>query len=242
MYAKSQSLQDYYNVLRKRWQIVLAVGGGIFGLVLVVTMLATPIYEGTAQIIIERVETDNLTGSNKVQPQDPEFYNTQFQLIRSQAVARRVVDQLGLEAGIESWEKPGDPSRLTTVYRTIGGWFSRFARTEGSAAEEAVGPVDPNAWRESDGVALQISKNVRVRPVQGSHITEISYASPNPEFAALAANTFVRAYLEETLDMKMDATRRNLEWMTQKAEAERIKLQASEKKLQAYMEKNNLVS
>ena len=240
MDTSNRTLQDYFKVLHKRWQIVLAVTGGIFALVLLVTLFTTPVYEGTAQIIIERVELDNLTGSNKIQPQDPEFYTTQFQLIRSQAVARRVVEILGLDSGSAGLEKPGGPSRFIAGLKNIGGWF--FRGLKGGAASEADGPGDPNAWTASDKVAKQILENVQVRPVQGSHITEVSYSSPNPEFAALVANTFVQAYLEKSLDMKMDATRRNLGWLTQKAEVERIKLQESEKKLQTYMEKNNLVS
>ena len=242
MYTNDRTLQDYFKTIYKRWEIVLAVGGGIFGLVLLGTMIATPIYEGTAKIIIERVEIDNLAGGNKAQPQDPEFYNTQSQLIRSHAVARRVVDLLGLEAGSDLLKKPGAPSRFTALYRTIGGWFSSLSLTGESSTDKAAGSDDPNAWTERDKVAMQILQNVRVRPVQGSHITEISYASPNPEFAALAANSFVSAYLEKTLELKMDTTRRNLVWMDQKAEVERLKLQASEKKLQAYMEQNNLVT
>jgi capsular exopolysaccharide synthesis family protein len=42
--------------------------------------------------------------------------------------------------------------------------------------------------------------------------------------------------------MKMDATRRNLEWMTQKADAERLKQQAEEGRLQEYIKNNNLVT
>lgn len=238
MYANQRTLQDYFKVIQKRWQIVLAVGGGIFALVLLVTLLSTPVYEGTAQIIIERIEVDNLAGSNKFQPQDPEFYSTQFQLIRSQAVARRVVDLLGPNAGGAGGEKPGEPSRFSVMLQQIKGWFPRLS----SPAEETGDPAAPNAWTASDKLARQLLQNLRVRPLQGSHITEVSYASPNPEFAALVANTFVQAYLEKTLDMKMDATRRNLAWLTQKAEVEQAKLQASEKRLQEYMEKNNLLT
>jgi capsular exopolysaccharide synthesis family protein len=124
------------------------------------------------------------------------------------------------------------------MLQNIRGLFSLSS----SGGDEAGDPANPNSWTASDKVARQILQNIRVRPIQGSHITEISYASPNPEFAALVANTFVQAYLEKSLDMKMDATRHNLGWLSQKAEAERIKLQASEKKLQTYMEQNNLVT
>ncbi len=239
MFDNKRNLQHYFNILQKRWQIVATIGGGIFALVLLVTMMSTPIYEGTAKVIIERVEIDILTGNNRVQPQDPEFYTTQFQLIRSQGVARRVVDLLGLEAGIAEREKTGDPSRFSSVLQSIRGMLPRFSSSDEKVDGKS---ADPNALTASDKVANQILQNVRVRPVPGSRIVEVTYSSPNPEFAALVANTFVQAYLEKSLDMKMDATHRSLDWLTPKAETERIKLQASEKKLQAYMEENHLVT
>jgi capsular exopolysaccharide synthesis family protein len=238
MYDRNRNLQDYLKVLHKRWQIVAAVGGGIFAVVLLVTMLSTPIYDGTAKVIIERVEVDNLSGNNRVQPQDPEFYSTQFQLIRSHTVARRVVDILGLETGIAAREMPENPSRFSSVLQSIRGWFPRSSPTVEKDGE----PADPNAWTASDKVARQLLKNIRVRPIQGSRITEVTYSSPNPEFAALIANTFVQAYLEKSLEMKMDATHLSLNWLTPKADAELKKLQASEKRLQTYMEQNNLVT
>jgi capsular exopolysaccharide synthesis family protein len=42
--------------------------------------------------------------------------------------------------------------------------------------------------------------------------------------------------------MKLNSTRSSLEWMTQKAEAEAVKLQRSEQALQDYMKSNNLVT
>ena len=52
MYDRNRNFQDYLKVLHKRWQIVAAVGGGIFAVVLLVTMLSTPIYDGTAKVIV----------------------------------------------------------------------------------------------------------------------------------------------------------------------------------------------
>jgi capsular exopolysaccharide synthesis family protein len=239
MHDRNRNLQDYLKVLHKRWQIVAAVGGGIFIVVLVVTMLSTSIYDGTAKVIIERVEVDNLPGTNRIQPLDPEFYSTQFQVIRSHGVARRVVDVLGLETGIAERESPDGPSRFSSVWQNLRGLFPRSTPTEEKVGDES---VDPSTWTASDKVARQILQNVRVRPIQGSRITEVTYSSPNPEFAAVVANTFVQAYVEKSLDLKMDSTHRSLEWLKPRAEAELKKLQASEKKLQTYMEENNLVT
>ncbi|MBE0575215.1 MAG: polysaccharide biosynthesis tyrosine autokinase [Desulfuromonadales bacterium] len=241
MSAKTNSLREYWQVLRKRRYLALVVSGGIFGIVLLSNLLATPIYEGAVQIIIERVEPDNLSGSNRATARDPEFDKTQFQLIRSHAVARRVVSILGLEENYDAIQKSDGPTLITDIRMSLKEWTSILTGlfNDSSTNEEKLVEVNTD---HANSVAARLVKNVRVQPVQESHITSISYLSPNPEFAALVANTYIKAYLEETLEMKMDATRRNLEWMTEKAESERLKLQKTENRLQEYMEANNLLT
>lgn len=87
-----------------------------------------------------------------------------------------------------------------------------------------------------------LRENLTVQPIANSRITAISFLSANPEFSALVANTYANAYLEETLNIKMEATRRNLAWMTKKAEAEQEKLEKRETELQSYMKDNDLVA
>jgi capsular exopolysaccharide synthesis family protein len=239
MVDKLSSVHNQIRVLQKRWQTIAIVGSAIFALIFLGTLLATPIYEGTVQIIIERTESDNLSGTIRNQPKDPEFEKTQYQLILSHAVARRVVGLLSEPVVASEVDGSASSFKFVALIREVGGLFKRFV---GQPEEESSSVHSETAWTKTDRLAARIAENVRVRPVQGSQITAVSYFSPNPEFAAQAANTYVKGYLEETLDMKLDATRRNLGWMTQKAEAERAKLQASEKRLQEFLVANNLLT
>ncbi|RMF44026.1 MAG: polysaccharide biosynthesis tyrosine autokinase, partial [Deltaproteobacteria bacterium] len=91
-------------------------------------------------------------------------------------------------------------------------------------------------------LADMIAEQLEVRPFKNSRIVTISYRSPNPEFAARVANATATAYVEQTLNMKLDSTRLTLDWMTRKAEEERKKLDAAEKRLQAYMVANDIVT
>jgi len=233
------ALYNQIKVLKKRSKIVAVIGCAIFGIVFLGTIFSTPIYEGTVQIIIERAEPDDLTGGNRYPTKAPEFAATQHQLIRSHAVARRVVGLLTEPVVAAELRGSGGIGKLFALAREIADYVkSMVGSHEDLVAEEDT----PIVWTEADRLAAQIIENVRVRPVEGGNIVAISYDSPNPEFSAKVANAYVKAYLEETLDMRLDATRRNLGWMTQKAEAERLKLQASEKRIQEFMVANKLVT
>ncbi|MCK4508193.1 MAG: polysaccharide biosynthesis tyrosine autokinase [Desulfuromonadales bacterium] len=235
-------LRDNLKILNKRRNVIAIVVLGVFCVVLIGTLATTPQYEGVAKIIIERVQANNLTGDNRYQPLDPQFDQTQFQLIRSHAVARRVVKILKLEDDFELRIKPEGESWLSTIRSNLLNWVKSLRDEPAEVSPVESAPEGQAEWSKADLVALKMARNISVAPSRGSHITIVSYASPNPSFSALTANTFIQAYLEETLSMKLEATRRNLEWMSQKAEVERLKLQTAEKQLQEYMEKNDLVS
>jgi succinoglycan biosynthesis transport protein ExoP len=87
-----------------------------------------------------------------------------------------------------------------------------------------------------------ISSGIVVSLVKNSKIVNISYTSTNPEFATLVANSVARAYIEEILDMRMSSTKYSIDWMTKKAEEEKVKLDKSERALQDYMRANDIVT
>lgn len=237
---ESAHLRDYLNVLRKWNKVFLGTLGGIFLLILAYTFLATPLYEGNTKVIIEKVSPDNLTERGREISEDPEiFYETQYQLITSRAVAYRVIDSLSLENTYESFSR----GRYGWVGDLLGLAVApvRWAKelfASGDSQDSAEAAVNAR----KDEIANDLIKNLSVAPVKGSRISAISFLSPNPEFSALVANTYAKAYIQESLNMKLEATRRNLEWMTDKAEKERRKLDDAERKLQKYMRDNDLVT
>lgn len=235
-------LRDILRVLRKRRSALIGFFVTFFSLVLLFTFTSTPYFEGSTKVMIEKAESDNLTGRYVSTRTDPEFYGTQFQLIKSRAVARRVVSTLGLDQNPEAFfgKQEGRKSPLEIIVprvkELISGVSKLFSK-EKSLSEEKEEALSP-----AEKIALQISDKIQVRPVEGSRIININFLSPNPELAALIANTTAKAYIEEILEMKLNSTRSSLEWMTQKAEGEAVKLQRSEQALQDYMKSNNLVT
>src|SRR5262249_35274432 len=114
-------LIDYWRLLvRRRW-IVFAVLAAVLTGVGVRTFRATPLYRGTATIQIERSDP-NIMKFQEVMAFDPsflsyqDFYQTQYKLLESEAVARRAVHQLALakDPDFLHEEPPGLLSRVWT--------------------------------------------------------------------------------------------------------------------------------
>lgn len=235
-------LRDIFRMIKKRRDILFAFLLSVFVLVSIGTFVMTPLYEGVTKVMIEKTDGDDLTGTYRRSSYDPVFYETQFQLIRSRAVARRVVNNLSLKTNYDAFigktaEKASIWRFVLNEVKTLPGKVSSMFRAAKSVEQE-----ESQQRKKIDNLSKIITQKLRVKPVEGSRIVNISYLSPNPELAALIANATAKAYIEETLEMKLSATRNSLQWMTKKAEIEAQKLRQSELELQKYMKENNIVT
>lgn len=235
-------LLDIVRIVKKRRQVLFGFLLSVVALGALATFFMTPLYEGMTKVMIEGTEGADLTAGSRRNSYDPIFYETQFQLIRSRAVARRVVQSLALEENYDAFV--GKTNKSTSVLRSVVMELKAFPRRIMNIfrSSDASLTKDLTAQSKEEMLTSIIGQQLRVQPVQGSRIVNISYLSPNPELAALIANTTARAYIEETLEMKLSATRNSLKWMTKKAETEAQKLRQSEMELHKYMRENNIVT
>lgn len=95
-------LGDVLRILAERRQIIL--GGGVLGLILgiVASLLTTPLYRATALLEVNNGANDMLANAGSKSPQmqqrigTQELVATQIGLLRSEVLARRVVEDLNL--------------------------------------------------------------------------------------------------------------------------------------------------
>lgn len=245
---KDIHLRDYLHVVLKHRQKALQFFTIVFALTLLVTFSTTPVYVATTKVLIEKSESANLSVNPYAMMYDPDFSETQFQLIKSFSVAQRVVKMLGLaqRANIAANSKGG-----TNIFTGTFNWFRNLISTVlhigGAKPVPATSDHIPSEMREQDPVAFYqqarlISGSITVSPVKNSKIVNISYASPDPNLAALIVNSVARAYTDEVLDIKMGSSQYALKWLTEKAEEERARLNKTEKELQEYMRDKDIAT
>lgn len=103
---------------------------------------------------------------------------------------------------------------------------------------DAQGRGDYIAW-----VADVISKGLKVRPSRESNVIEIVYEGADPRFSAALANAYARAYIESTVQLKVDPARRYADFFEERAKLARDKLEAAQIRLaQAQKEKGIVVT
>jgi succinoglycan biosynthesis transport protein ExoP len=104
-------LSDYVKVLRKHQWLVVGLFLATVVTAAVWTFAQTPQYEGVATILIEpeAPKVINIQDPTQVAP-GQDYYQTQYQLMRSRAVAARVIDALHLKQRMPGLAEARDPA------------------------------------------------------------------------------------------------------------------------------------
>ena len=208
------------TILRRRW-LALSFFAAVVLVTAFVTLRATKIYDATCSIIID-LNAPRVLEKDQVQDvvetgtggywYSREYYETQYKVIASRAVAQRVADHMGL------------------------GKNAAFLRLEGEkrAALEA-GKIHPDP-------VLVLQRSLRVEPVKDSRVVRIRYQDPDPKLAAAIANAFADAYIAESLAVKANTTQNASEWLEQQLAELEKKLDASARTLFEFKRDHDIVA
>jgi succinoglycan biosynthesis transport protein ExoP len=237
-------LLDYWRVLLKRRRIALAFFAVIVGVVAVYSFAATPVYRGTAQILIDLEKNPVMTFSDEggaafIQMKDSsEYYRTQMEILSSRTFGDRVVKKLQLDQNpyfLEQKEKWGK-ALIKKIKSLIAGLFPERPKQKN--------PIPLAVIQEETDPALTdaVLKNMEVEVGKGSNILKIYYYSENPLVAAAMANGIAAAYIEHNLDIRVKPFRDAVEWLSGRMIELRSKVEESEKVVQKYKENKGIVS
>ncbi len=225
-------LRDYWKVIAKRSNSVITFFAVIVMVVTIGTLTTTPVYRAGTRVLIDR-ENQNFANLRDVYYDiyAEDYYHTQYELIKSTAVAYKAVKNLNLE---------GNPDFNSAARRSereglgISGILGSIFRTK-KASEDS---------KRDDPVyvlARKVQGGLRVEPVKNSRIVNISYEYHDPKLAAAIANGVAAAYVEQVLDIKMGTAKQAVEWMSKKIDEQKKLLEDSQRALQEYMKNKDIV-
>lgn len=242
---KGVHLSQYLRILKKRkWTLTTF-------LVVVVTTVAVwtfkmePVYRGTTQILIEK-ENPNVVSFKEVlelEAGDQEYYQTQYKILKSRSLSKRVVDTLGLKESDEF-----SPNHLT---------FFKARAAFGTLIEKVSAPKNLKKWsnamvngtngvgRDRDGDGWLIDaflKRVKVEPVRRSRLVNVIYEGYNPILVAKITNSIAQNYIDQNLEARLQASQNAVAWLGERLKRIKKKLEDSEAALQRYKEDKKIVS
>jgi capsular exopolysaccharide synthesis family protein len=243
-------LRDYLRIMVKRKYLILTVLGLVFCAVVIKTYTTKPIYTASSQVLLER----NLGSKgleNASYRWEPDFLDTQAEIIQSAGVAKKVVQSLQLATRYRHYffKDTEEVSLLDAVRKTLSSFIQPVkkllsARSGEESENGSSGLPSPQIEPKTDEeiIAGIIQGGLRVSPGKNSKVVSISYSASSPVMAKLVADAVVKAYMDEILEIKLSTSSYSVKWMTDKAQEEREKLEHSERELQQFMRENDLVT
>jgi succinoglycan biosynthesis transport protein ExoP len=90
-------------------------------------------------------------------------------------------------------------------------------------------------------VAL-LQKDLFVKPSRESNIIELSYSAANPDFAAVMTNAFMQAYIDTSIELKVEPAKQYNARFEEQAKKMRERLEEAQRKLSAYQRDKGIIA
>ena len=233
-------LRDYLGViLRRKWAVILFFVS-VVAAVTISSFVMRPLYKATAVIRIDK-ETPNVYTFKDVQGTalpDAEYYVTQYKMLKSRALARMTIDRMGLYNNPLFNPSHGGGSLLASIRGSLAGLIPFLGRGNGA-------PAQAPAARPNDGEYRSLVDKfigmLDILPVKKSQLVDVSFISPSPELARLAANAVAHTYIDFNIDRRLDASREAKHVLEKQINVLKAKVENSEAALHDYAQKNQML-
>lgn len=191
-------------------------------------MTMTPIYRATSTVLVEAarakaVAIDEVYGTASG---NREYFQTQAEFLKSRDVAARVVRDLRLDEHPAFDPRQRPPGLVAQLKALVPGLPAPRVPSDEEVEAQAVSRVQ---------IDLDVS------PVRMSQLIQVSFESPDPTLARDVANATAEAYIRAELDARLRMTQTAVNWLNGQLDSLRQKVDASERKLQAYRDATGLV-
>lgn len=241
-------LGRYFNLVKRNWFKIFIFAVFVTIISILVALSLTSKYTATATLLIEAhekqaVSIQDVVGIDTTQK---EYYQTQFEILKSNQIANYVIDKLQLDT-LEEF----NPS-----LKTEKGFFSQLkdiiaVRIKSIPFVENILKKDNKAENEISAddlkyrqhqIILNIFKGkLEIKPIKGTQLVQIRFTSEDPKLAAKIANAVGYAYIETNLESRLSETKYATSWISGRLGELRDQLTKSEDALSEFLTKEKLI-
>jgi succinoglycan biosynthesis transport protein ExoP len=215
--AGGHAIRVLLRLLLKRWLVVLGIIAAALAIAVLYLLIAAPVYQSTATLEIAR-ETVPVVATEEFKSApllvDQEFYETQFGLLRSEALASQAVRTLQLDSNPQFLPADTGGNQLAPAKRD-----HRFRQA-----------------------VKKLMDSTTIVPARQSRLVDITIADLHPALAARIANTLAEAYMAQNLAKRVDRTNYARAFLEQRLDQTRRALELSERRLVGYAGAQQIIS
>lgn len=206
LFSEEVHLTDYLNIIKKRKWTVAAFFLAIVSIVAIWSFLTTPVYKATTQIMIESQSSfiNKIADATYVDPKDDAYYQTQYRLLKSRSLAKKVIEDLGLW---KDFKKDDNENPQTPLSSEV--------------------TIDP---RMVDSYLLSL----QVAPIRATKLVDVSFLSKSPEMSARIANAHARAFIAQSTQLQHLVSKQALDWLKTQIKDQKIRMGTSLRTMYEY--------
>jgi uncharacterized protein involved in exopolysaccharide biosynthesis len=232
---KEVELRDYWKVILKRKWTIISFTFIVLIATGVMTFTMSPIYRSTATIQInkENPQVVDFKEIFSINTMEMDYHQTQYRILESRTLARRVIHSLKLSEHPEFLPKP------KTAYQEWKGkilaFFSGFFSS----------PKEDASSSETKKEILLINRflsRLKIEPIRNSLLVKIHFDSNYPELSAQVANTVATTYMQQNLEIRFITTEKAKEWLTGQLQDLKGKVERADEDLQIFGSKHDIIS
>lgn len=104
-------------------------------------------------------------------------------------------------------------------------------------------------WREATDAKIPLERyfagllqrGLTVEPSRGSNVIYVSFVNTDAAFAAAAANAFAQAYMDVSVELRVEPARQSATWLDEKTQSLRASLEQAQARLSKFQQENGIV-
>jgi succinoglycan biosynthesis transport protein ExoP len=234
-------VDELWLVIRRRLWLTAPLVLSTLLITGVVLFLMTPTYTAETRLLIDPEAPRLLDMTQLIEDSagsaDYDYYKTQFELLKSPALAARVIRELNLAQNEAFNPKPPEKRSLAGLWNQAKAWALRPLQT--GVTPESSAPLE---YSVDPGIINTYLKGLEVEPVFATRLVTVSFSSPDPGLAARVANAHVHDFVKRELEIRSSAQRTAEEFLKSQLTAIGKRAEQAEAALNAYRQRNGVLS
>jgi capsular exopolysaccharide synthesis family protein len=245
-----RSLQQYFNVVKKRLPIILALTALATAAAAFYMYRIPSQYEARTGMVIEprKPKIQSKDSININFGNDANYYNTQLELLQNTDLMKEVVVRLGLykEADLFGADDRGVLNGLRSIFSSGKG------DSDGGNSLPIVAEVPPGSELTQtiqlsneektrvENYAAMLAGRVTVQPRERTNLVDVGVTTPRPELSAKVADKVAEVFIDKDAQRETEGARRAYEDLTKSIEELGKTISEQEADLISYMRSSGL--
>ena len=225
--TESLELVTYWRSIYKHKWFILAVAAVLGGAAAVATSFMTPIYRTSVTLMVEQNRSRVISMEEVYSgvSSSREHYQTQTEILKSPALAAKVIQRLNLADNAEFNPRQQKPP----LWKQYLPWGA---------------DVDKGSWtddRVQAAVLKEFLSRVSVEPARFSQIVRVNFDAADRVLGSKIANAIAESYIETDINTRQKMTEQASSWLADRLTLLKQNLEESERALQQYREREGLL-